>query len=344
MDKTTGLEGGHLPPLEGAGRILAVRPKVFGVGAERIVYRCNLATGLDTSSFVGGKLVAKESKYIAEEGTDVDHINFHKIFCKTQFIASELAHEFNRHVAALPGYDPETTPTISFLDCEVLIIDRGDRGLKGMLVEKMIDDSKYTKWNSNGGMVKGQAGGAGAEHRPIDIELELARLSIGQGASGGAAAAVQEEAKLGVIAEGDSDLESDSEGEEDEEEEDDNAFGDEQVKGLAGVPAEAFPQAFSHFTYRYTQRKKLVCDLQGVFTETSPPSFELTDPAIHYKSTRNRRGVFGRTDRDKKGMKMFFDTHKCTDLCRLLAPVTSGGKKQRNRQRKMQNLRPSAVL
>jgi len=43
------------------------------------------------------------------------------------------------------------------------------------------------------------------------------------------------------------------------------------------------PQAFSHFTYRYTKRKLLVCDLQGVLSGTSP-LLELTDPVIHFRS------------------------------------------------------------
>ena len=45
------------------------------------------------------------------------------------------------------------------------------------------------------------------------------------------------------------------------------------------------PQAFSCFSYRFSARKFLVCDLQGVLDETSSPMcFELTDPVIHYRS------------------------------------------------------------
>ncbi len=53
------------------------------------------------------------------------------------------------------------------------------------------------------------------------------------------------------------------------------------------APAEFLPrptdylQAFSHFSYHYSQRKMLVCDLQGVMSHNSPGSscagvFELT--------------------------------------------------------------------
>ena len=80
---------------------------------------------------------------------------------------------------------------------------------------------------------------------------------------------------------------------------------------------EDIPQAFSHFTYRFTKRKLLVCDLQGVLS-TSPPLFELTDPVIHFMSHRKKKNVFGRTDRGYKGKNDFFKTHKCSPLCRML--------------------------
>ena len=63
----------------------------------------------------------------------------------------------------------------------------------------------------------------------------------------------------------------------------------------------------------------MVCDLQGVFnTDMVPPTIELTDPAIHYASSRGRRSVFGRTDKGRSGMKAFFSTHKCTYVCKSL--------------------------
>ena len=73
---------------------------------------------------------------------------------------------------------------------------------------------------------------------------------------------------------------------------------------------EDVPQAFSHWTYQYTYGEKLVCDLQGVLTNR----FELTDPAIHSKRGR----VFGLTDKGRKGMRAFFETHKCNPLCKAL--------------------------
>lgn len=210
--------------------------------------------------------------------------------------ASKLADEFNRHVSALPGFDPRTTPKITFLDCEVLVIDEGGRQQRGMLVEKMIDDGKYTKWNSNGGHVKGQAA-ANNSHHPIDVERELARLTIGANASAGAAAIDHTIGlDLGAIEEEEEEEEEESESDEERKSDDDESAdeGAQEVGGgLATVPTEAFPQAFSHFTHRFTGRKMLVCDLQGVYNTSPLPLFELTDPAIHYASTSDRQGVFG---------------------------------------------------
>lgn len=66
---------------------------------------------------------------------------------------------------------------------------------------------------------------------------------------------------LDVIAESDEDAEAD-----DEEETEPFSIAD-------------IPQAFSHFTYRYTKHKLLVLS-------TSPPLFELTDPVIHFMEKR----------------------------------------------------------
>lgn len=87
--------------------------------------------------------------------------------------------------------------------------------------------------------------------------------------------------------------------------------------------AECYLQAFSHFSYVYSRRKMLVCDLQGVIATHQENSFvggvfELTDPVVHYKSDCGRTQVYGKTDLGKKGMARFFETHECNDVCRLL--------------------------
>jgi hypothetical protein len=79
-------------------------------------------------------------------------------------------------------------------------------------------------------------------------------------------------------------------------------------------------QAFSHFTYLATGRKRLVCDLQCVYDEKRN-ELRLSDPVIHYYNQfrSDRRLVHGKTDRGRRGISMFFATHKnyCGQLCRL---------------------------
>lgn len=79
-------------------------------------------------------------------------------------------------------------------------------------------------------------------------------------------------------------------------------------------------QAFSHFTYLESCRKRLVCDLQGVYDEKAN-LLKFSDPVIHYYNSNrlDRRNVHGRTDRGRKGNVMFFETHHehCGHLCRL---------------------------
>ena len=88
---------------------------------------------------------------------------------------------------------------------------------------------------------------------------------------------------------------------------------------LASLSPSHYLQAFTHFTYMYTSKKVMVCDLQGVYnTDTVPPTFELSDPAIHYASSRGREMVYGRTDKGKEGMQLFNNTHECNCICKFL--------------------------
>jgi len=144
-------------------------------------------------------------------------------------------------------------PRISFLECSVYIVN-GVNGRTAMLVEKQLNPKLYKKWNTNNGTVDGHT----------DVEK------------------LQGPIDLNIV-----------EGCEDEEEEDElNSQANAQVTFDPVQLQRDIPQAFSCFTYRFTKRKMLVCDLQGVLDiSQSPPLFELTDPAIHYTSRSGQSGV-----------------------------------------------------
>jgi hypothetical protein len=74
-------------------------------------------------------------------------------------------------------------------------------------------------------------------------------------------------------------------------------------------------QAFSHWTHHETAGRMMVVDLQGV------KSFEdnrylLTDPAIHFDDIKRCREA--RTNLGGKGMREFFRTHVCSEVCQKL--------------------------
>jgi Alpha-kinase family len=99
-----------------------------------------------------------------------------------------------------------------------------------------------------------------------------------------------------------------AEGSEDEEDDEPNvptpSLGQQRIEF---TPFEV-AQAFSHFAYRATWRKRLVCDLQGAFDQQSNV-LRLSDPVIHYYNNleTHRRNVHGNTDRGRKGAALFFD-------------------------------------
>ena len=263
---------------------VALRQKYFGEGAERLATKFR-EVGADLV-FVGQKMVAKDSRFVQDSGSDIMLLKFHKSFCETQYKAAKFAQAFNRKLLEVPGLAVKA-PRISFLDCSVYIVYDGELGRTGVLVEKQLDPSKYKKFNNNNGFVDGQD-----STNPDHVDPNQALLEI---------------------------VEEVSDEEEEEDEAEDAVLVESAMRFETKDLYRDIPQAFSCFTYRYTKRKMLVCDLQGVFnTSSSPALFELTDPVIHYSSATGRKNVYGRTDRGKKGMHDFFKTHKCGELCRML--------------------------
>jgi hypothetical protein len=208
-------------------------------------------------------------------------------------------------------------------------------GIRGVLVEQMLDTDRFcwTKWNDNNGSVHDQK----RAHIPIDVDFELKEIQR------------ETNQKLGALAEGDedtddedslSDLESDANDKAREVNSRNNNAIDpsdylREFRNLDIVSVIAFAtllflrcilfapfisaEAFTHLTYRFTRGRVMVCDLQGVFnTDIIPPTFELTDPAIHYTSSKGRRMVYGRTDKGRSGTKAFFASHHCTKICKIL--------------------------
>ncbi|KAG7371673.1 alpha-kinase family protein [Nitzschia inconspicua] len=282
---------------------LALNKAHCGTGAERVAFRCQLADGPTSMKFRLGHLVAKET--LRTDRID-ELISFHKSFCETQSLAAHLANQFNKRLRGLPNYSRETTPRVSFLKCTVLLLDdpQWPGGERGVLVEKQLDTVKFgwRKWNNNFGGVDGQI-----MHRPMDVTYELAQLHVPP------TEMIEEESEL------------------DSDEDDDEDLFETSSKSSDSImdtcsedqfsPSD-YLQAFSHFTYLFTNKRLLVCDLQGVYnTDMVPPTFELSDPAIHYRSKSKgseKTMVYGRTDRGHSGITKFFNTHKCTDICKIL--------------------------
>ena len=284
-------------------RYLAINRNYVGKGAERVAFRARLSDSDSVQGFAFDPMIAKETKNV--ERID-EKIAFHEGFAETQDLANYLASEFNKRLQGIPNFDPHVTPRIEFLRCSVLLLDDPDwpTGARGVLVEKMLNTERFpwTKWNDNNGMVDGVR-----VLMHLDVDFELKQLQK------------EKEHALGAITE---------EEEESDDDDDDDAslpdveephFNQIDTDTAAGISASDYLQAFTHFTYRYTNGRVMVCDLQGIFnTDMVPPTLELTDPAIHYSSRKGRRMVFGRTDKGPSGMKSFFRTHKCTKICKYL--------------------------
>jgi hypothetical protein len=284
---------------------IALCKDTLGIGAERVVFSLHLYDHHDSASeealsagfrFKQSELVGKESKLMEDVQSSE---RFHKTFIITQQKASELAIAFNSSISKLPSFCLSTTPLISFLDCNLFYVPSKQISI---LVEKRLDIKKYKKFNDNMGGVDGQA-----SHPPINLHKGLHFTTT----------------VLNTINEDEKD---EDENEEDEDEDEDNLARMERVtislsKSNKKIDPNHIPQAFSHFTYHYSNRKLLVCDLQGVFNAgTSPPTYELTDPVIHYKSSIGRKNTFGRTDCGKQGVNDFFRSHICNPLCKLVLP------------------------
>lgn len=168
-------------------------------------------------------------------------------------------------------------------------------GKQSVLVEEKIDHLGWTKWNANNGYVQGKVTPTYTDESIRDAMKNLMKID------------------MDMIEEGSEEEEEDGDSEE-------NHHGHVPIRAITFTPFEV-AQAFSHYTYKASGRKRLVCDLQGVFDQDNNELI-FSDPVIHYynDARQDRRKVHGFTDRGRKGIAMFFDTHHehCGHLCRLV--------------------------
>eukprot|EP01084_Bolivina_argentea_P044237 81433_1 len=71
-------------------------------------------------------------------------------------------------------------------------------------------------------------------------------------------------------------------------------------------------QAFSHWTYHYSNGKYLFCDCQGMENKNG---FTLTDPVIVSKDSSFWSASYGPCDGGKDMMITWFQNHKCNEYC-----------------------------
>ena len=198
-------------------------------------------------------------------------------------------------------------PRVKFLECYVYTHYEGDESEFeiNFLVEKQLDHNEYHKWNDNKGGVDGQKHILAEEAKEVTV-TPLKTLK-------GLKPIISE-----TIVEEDSENEDDFSDDKSLQPISSNTSNLSSNKELV-IMNEEVPQAFSHFTYMWSKREKIVCDLQGVLdTSKKPPVFEFTDPVMHYFSKSGRKYVFGRTDQGQKGIDNFFKTHKCNNVCKAL--------------------------
>ncbi|KAL3919188.1 MAG: hypothetical protein SGILL_003880 [Bacillariaceae sp.] len=305
---------------------VALKKKAFGEGAERLAFKFRHVGA--KGKFIGPVLVAKESRFVEDllsstENYLTSHRHaYHKSFMRTQAEASKLAKKFNDAIDELDDIPYNEVVRIKFLKPYIFELeDSKNDKMINLLVEPMIF-GKYKKFTDNFGQQSFVKRDFGEENKGVDLTVAAALLgreynetaqattvAPGPFAGGG----------LGMIAEGDSEEEDDeysSDGE-------DGRYGVSSYTDTSNLRDEDYLLAFSHFTYVHSGGKYMVVDLQGALQTDAEgrKTYLLTDPAIHHRSHRTLGGTksrqYGRTDLGRKGMRAFFETHRCNCLCKL---------------------------
>jgi len=302
-------------------RSVAIRRHPLGEGAERFVFKLREIDA--DGNFVGPEMVAKESRFY-EDLKNKDHKDtLLSVWADTQQRAAELAEAFNRRIDAIPQHRESVWfPRIKFLECSVYTVwDHRDDRDRWLLAEHLLNTTDYKKWNNNAGFVNEDStnmkktGTADRRRAPTTAvhTLRAATVRFPTTLHGPVALPQDRQIALDAIAAGEEEEGSDG----DDPEALANTSSRLKIRGISDLGPSELAQAFSHFTFMYSKRKFLVCDLQGVQESGYPPVFVFTDPVIHCASAT--RGTYGRTDHGKEGHRKFFRTHKCNSLCDLLA-------------------------
>ncbi len=93
---------------------------------------------------MGQRLVAKQSRF--DEDLSKGNRQFHVAFCKAQSLAAKFAEDFNARISNLVD---DTTARVQFLPCFIYeVLELGDL-VRSVLAEKLLDNSRYKKWNTN---------------------------------------------------------------------------------------------------------------------------------------------------------------------------------------------------
>lgn len=315
---------------------VALKKQAFGEGAERLAFKFRFVGQGDR--FEGPVMVAKESRFVEDLQTSTKNYitshrhAYHKSFMRTQATASRFGTMFNDAVEDLDCIPAKQIARIEFLKPFIYELeDQKTVTSINLLVEPMIY-GKYTKFIDNFGAKRGVRRDFSEENKGVDLVVAAALLGrkyhdakkedkctkLGVLSGGG----------LGAIAEGDSDDEEDSDEDDKSESSDD---GDDSTPAsddssstvdLTKLRNEDFLHAFSHFTYVRSGGRYMVVDLQGALqiAPNGTKTYLLTDPAIHHRYPNRyekRKRHYGRTDLGRRGMRAFFESHRCNCICRL---------------------------
>lgn len=339
-----------------AGRLMsfnvAWKAKAFGEGAERLAFKFRF---LDQkgSTFQGPIMVAKESRFVEDTQEAKNYLRshkhaYHKTFMRTQSTAAKFARTFNRRLADTVSVEElKYMPEIQFV--KPYIFELGDEEAcvtYNVLVEPMIQ-GQYRKFSDNHGDLAPDVKRDFVQENQ-GVDLVSAAMLLGRTVSANTSnnneanedTSLQPANALDVIPEGDEEEKAEEEDDEKEvvveeeyADEDNTSFyalmRGSQVRRFdpLSVADTDYLQAFSHFSYEESVGKVMVVDLQGALQPGNSQkglhkTFILTDPAIHQRNgshSRNKtKRKFGRTDLGVRGMKAFFNSHVCNDVCRLL--------------------------